>query len=93
MKWNDTGMARKSFEFEKNSDDTAKVYLFEAETTDKYYQGTANSRVMKSVMKEISQHFNAKNNILFIIVDKSPEIKPNKIRKTSAELKQAFCYY
>ena len=28
---------------------------------------------MKSVMKEISQHFAAINNILFIIVDKSPE--------------------
>ena len=78
------GYGRKSIEFEKNSDDTAKVYLFEGETTDKYYQGTANSRVMK----EISQHFNAKNNILFIIVDKSHEIKPDDIRKTSAKLKQ-----
>ena len=80
------GYGRKSFEFEKNSDDTAKVYLFEAETTDKYYQDSANSRVMK----EISQHFTAINNILFIIVDKSHEVKPNKIRKTSAEYKSNF---
>ena len=80
------GYGRKSFEFEKNSDDTAKVYLFEAETTDKYYKGSAKSKVKK----EISQHFNAINNIFFIIVDKSPEVKANEIRKTSAEIKRSY---
>jgi WD40 repeat protein len=78
------GYGRKSFEFEKNSDGSAKVYLFEGETTDKYYKDSANSRVMK----EISQHFNAINNILLIIVDKSQEVKTNKKIKTYAELKQ-----
>lgn len=78
------GYARKSFEFEKYSDGTAKVYLLEGETTDEYYQGNANSRVMK----EISQHFSAINNILFIIVDKSHEVKPDDIRMISDELKQ-----
>ena len=78
------GYGRKSFEFEKNSDDSAKVYLFEGETTDKYYKGSTNSRFVK----EISQHFNAKNNIFFIIVDKSHEVKPNEIRKTPAEIER-----
>ena len=83
------GYGRKSFEFEKNSDDSAKVYLFEGKTTDKYYQVSAISKAKK----EISQHFTAKNNILFIIVDKSQEdksqeVKPNEIRKTPAEIKR-----
>ena len=78
------GYGRKSFEFEKNSNGSAKVYLFEGNTADEYYQENTNTRVMK----EIKQHFETDNKFYFIVVDKSNEKKPNVNIPTSAELKQ-----
>ena len=75
------GYGRKTFEFEKNSDGSAKVYLFEGNTADEYYYDTR-------VMKEIKQHFETFNKFFFIVVDKSNEKKPNKKIYTSAELKR-----
>ena len=56
------GYGRKSFEFEKNSNGSAKVYLFEGKTADEYYHKYTNSRVMK----EIKQHFETYNKFYFI---------------------------
>ncbi len=77
------GYGRKSFEFEKNSDGSAKVYLFEGMTTDEYYG--ASSRVLN----EIKQHFELSNNFLFIIVDRSIKMKSNEIKYTLAKLENA----
>ncbi len=78
------GYGRKSFEFEKNSNGSAKVYLFEGNTADEYYHKNTNSRVMK----EIKQHFGTYNIFYFIFVDKGNEKKPNVKIPTSAELKR-----
>ncbi len=78
------GYGRKSFEFEKNSNGSAKVYLFEGNTADEYYQENTNTRVMK----EIKQHFETDNKFYFVVVDKSNEKKPNVNIPTSTELKQ-----
>ena len=59
---------RKTFDFEKNSNGSAKVYLFEGKTTDEYYDYTSSS-----VLNEIEQYFELSNNCYFIIVDKSTE--------------------
>ena len=66
------GYGRKSFEFEKNRNGSAKVYLFEGNTADEYYQEHTHSRVMK----EIKQQFETDNKFYFIVVDKSSEKKP-----------------
>ena len=63
------GYGRKSFDFEKNSNGSAKVYLFEGDTEDEYYRKSTNTRVMK----EIKQHFETYNRFYFIVVDKSDE--------------------
>ncbi len=78
------GYGRKSFEFEKNSDGSAKVYLFEGNTADEYYHKFTNTKVMK----EIKQHFETYNKFYFIFIDKSNEKKPNVKIPTSAELKR-----
>ena len=78
------GYGRKSFEFEKNSDGSAKVYLFEGNTADEYYHKFTNTKVMK----EIKQHFETYNKFYFIFIDKSNEKKPNVKTPTSAELKR-----
>ena len=78
------GYGRKSFEFEKNSNGSAKVYLFEGKTADEYYHKYTNSRVMK----EIKQHFETYNKFYFIVVDKSNEKKPNINIPTSADIKR-----
>lgn len=77
------GYGRKSFEFEKNSNGSAKVYLFEGNTADEYYHKYANTRVME----EIKQHFETYNKFYFIVVDKSNEKKPDANMLTSTEIK------
>ncbi len=66
------GYGRKSFEFEKNSNGSAKVYLFEGNTADEYYHKSTHTRVMK----EIKQHFETYNKFFFIVVDKIDKNKP-----------------
>ncbi|MDE0088016.1 MAG: WD40 repeat domain-containing protein [Candidatus Poribacteria bacterium] len=78
------GYGRKSFKFEKNSDGSAKVYLFEGNTADEYYHKNTNTRVMK----KIKQHFETYNIFYFIFVDKGNEKKPNVKIPTRAELKR-----
>ena len=73
---------RKTFDFEKNSEGSAKVYLFEGKTTDEYYDGYTSSRVLN----EIEQHFELSNKCYFIIVDKSIEKESIKKRYTVSEL-------
>ncbi|MDE0018491.1 MAG: hypothetical protein OXU51_20070 [Candidatus Poribacteria bacterium] len=75
---------RKTFDFEKNSDGSAKVYLFEGKTTDEYYDEDTRSRVLN----EIEQHFELSNNCYFIIADKSTKKKSIKNRYTSADLEK-----
>lgn len=74
---------RKTFDFEKNSDGAAKVYLFEGKTTDEYYDRYTSSRVLN----EIKQHFELSNNCYFIIVDKSIEKESTKNKYTPSDLK------
>ena len=76
------GFGRKTFDFEKNSEGSAKVYLFEGKTTDEYYDEWTSSRVLN----EIEQHFELSNKCYFIIVDKSIEKESSKNRYTFAEL-------
>ena len=76
------GFGRKTFDFEKNSDGSAKVYLFEGKTTDEYYDEWPSS----SALNEIEQHFELSNNCYFIIVDKSIEKESSKNRYTVSEL-------
>lgn len=83
------GYGRKSFEYEKNSDGSAKVYLFEGKTADEYYRKSTNSRVLK----EIKQHFETYNKFFFIVVNKNNEKKPDTtftaadIERLSAKIK------
>ncbi len=76
------GFGRKTFDFEKNSEGSAKVYLFEGKTTDEYYDYTSSS-----VLNEIEQYFELSNNCYFIIVDKSTEKALSKNKYTSSGLK------
>ncbi len=76
------GYGRKSFDYAKNSDGSAKVYLIEGKTTDEYYNVFSNSRVRK----EIRQHFDSFHNLYFIVVDISDEIKPKRNIPTPTEL-------
>lgn len=59
------GFGRRTFSFEKNSDGTAKVYLFEGRTTDDYYF----IKTTKKVTKEVDQFFDSSKNIHLIIAD------------------------
>ena len=77
------GFGRKTFDFEKNSDGSAKVYLFEGKTTDEYYNEDTSSKVLN----EIEQHFELSNKCYFIIADKSTEKKSIKNRYTRSDLK------
>lgn len=76
------GFERKTFDFEKNSEGAAKVYLFEGKTTGEYYDKYTSSRVLD----EIEQHFESFNKCYFIIVDKSIEKASSKNRYTFSEL-------
>ena len=76
------GYGRKSFEFEKNSDGAAKVYLFEGKTADNYYDVNTSSRVLK----EIKQHFELSNNFYFIIVDEIIEKKSDENKYTASDV-------
>ena len=70
------GLERKTFNFENNSDGTAKVFLFEGNTTDDYY-----SRKPSRTLTEIEQRFELSNNLYFIILEKS-SIKRTDKKKT-----------
>lgn len=59
------GYGRKSFEYEKDEDGTAKVYLLEGISDDEYYREYTDSRVMN----EIEQYFDTQNNIFFVVTD------------------------
>lgn len=76
------GFERKTFDFEKNSEGSAKVYLFEGKTTDKYYDEYTSSRALN----EIEQHFELSNNCYFILLDKSIEKASSKNRYTFSDL-------
>ena len=78
------GFGRKTFDFEKNSDGSAKVYLFEGKTADEYYDEYTSSRVLK----EIEQYFESSTKCYFIIVDKSIEKESIKSKYTASELKK-----
>lgn len=78
------GYGRKSFEFEKNSDGAAKVYLFEGKTADDYYNVYTSSRVLK----EIKQHFELSSNFYFIIMDEIIEKKSDEKKYTRDELEK-----
>jgi len=78
------GFGRKTFDFEKNSDGAAKVYLFEGKTTDEYYDRHTSS----TVLNEIEQHFELANKCYFIIVDKSVEKESIENKYTSADLEK-----
>ncbi len=80
------GFGRKSFEYEKNEDGTAKVFLLEGISDDVYYRKTTDSRVMK----EIEQHFGTKNNIFLIVVDIGNEktLTTDEVKKTRHKLVQ-----
>ena len=64
------GLGRKTFNFENNSDGTAKVFLFEGNTTDDYYR-----RDSSRTLTEIEERFELSNNLYFIILEKSREKK------------------
>ena len=76
------GFGRKTFDFEKNSDGSAKVYLFEGKTTDEYYDRYTSSKVLN----EIKQHFELSNNCYFIIVDKSIKKESVKNKFTASDM-------
>lgn len=78
------GFGRKTFDFEKNSDGSAKVYLFEGKTTDEYYDRYTSS----SVLSEIEQHFESSTKCYFIIVDKSVKKESIKNKYSSADLEK-----
>ncbi len=82
------GYERKSFEYEKNEDGTAKIYLLEGISDDKYYRKYTDSRVMK----EIEQHFGTENNIFFVVVDIGNEKTPtsDEVKKEIQKIIQDF---
>ena len=67
------GLGRKTYDFEKNSDGTAKVFLFEGNTTDDYYR-----RDSSRTLTEIEQRFELSNNLYFIVLEKSREKKTDE---------------
>ena len=66
------GLGRKTFDFEKNGNGDAKVFLFEGKTTDNYY-----SEYSSRMLEEIEQRFELSNNLYFIILEKSIKKKTN----------------
>lgn len=78
------GLERKTFNFEKNSDGTAKVFLFEGNTTDDYYR-----RDSSRTLTEIEQRFELSNNLYFIILEKSRETKTVAKKTDEKELTAA----
>ncbi len=72
------GLGRKTFNFEKNSDGTAKIFLFEGKTSYKYYSDKSSR-----VIDEIEEHFELSNNLYFIILEKS-EVKKTDEKETTA---------
>lgn len=76
------GYGRKSFKYEKNSNGSAKVYLFEGKTADDYYDVFTSTRVKK----EIQEHFNLTNNFYFVIMDEKTEKKSDEKKYTVSDL-------
>lgn len=77
------GVGRKTFNFEKNSNGTAKVFLFEGKTTDDYYSGNSSR-----ILNEIEKHFELSNNLYFIILEKSKVKKIDEKEITAADLQK-----
>ncbi len=77
------GLERKTFNFEKNSDGTSKVFLFEGKTSYKYYNGKSSR-----VLNEIEEHFELSNNLYFIILEKSKEKKTDEKETTAADVEK-----
>ena len=75
------GLGRKTFNFEKNSDGTAKVFLFEGNTSDDYYR-----RDSSRTLTEIEECFELSNNLYFIILEKSREKKTDGKKTDGKEL-------
>ena len=76
------GHGRKSFNYLKNSDGSAKVYLIEGKTTDEYYNNTSFSRVKK----EIRQHFDSMHKLLLVVVESRREINPEIVIRALTEI-------
>ena len=79
------GLGRKTFNFERNSDGTAKVFLFEGNTTDDYYR-----RDSSITLTEIEERFELSNNLYCIILEKSREKKTDEKDFTAADLKKGI---
>ncbi len=77
------GLGRKTFDFEKNSNGTAKIFLFEGKTTDDYYNGDSSQ-----ILEEIEQHFELSNNLYFIVLEKSSVKKTDEKEITAADVKK-----
>ena len=60
------GLGRKTFNFEKNTNGDAKVFLFEGKTSYRYYKGNSTR-----TLEEIEQRFELSNNLYFIVLEKS----------------------
>ena len=76
------GYGRKSFKYEKNSNGSAKVYLFEGKTADDYYDVYTTARVKK----EIQEHFDLTHNFYFVIMDEKIEKKSDKNKYTVSDV-------
>ncbi len=76
------GYGRKSFKYEKNSNESAKVYLFEGKTADDYYDVFTTARVKK----EIQEHFDLTHNFYFVIMDEKIEKKSDKNKYTVSDV-------
>lgn len=59
------GYGSRTFSVEKNSDGTAKVYLFEGRTTGDYYF----IKTTKKIRQEVDQYFDSSKNIHLIVAD------------------------
>ncbi|MYB65015.1 hypothetical protein F4X73_10025 [Candidatus Poribacteria bacterium] len=70
------GLARKTFNFKKNTNGTAKVFLFEGKTSYRYYNEDSSQ-----ILEEIEQRFELSNNLYFVILEKSIE-KKSKNKET-----------
>ncbi len=77
------GYGRKSFKYEKNSNGSAKVYLFEGKTADDYYDVFTSTRVKK----EIQEHFDLTHNFYFVIMDEKIEKKSDEKKYTVSDVK------
>ncbi len=77
------GLGRKTFNFEKNTNGTAKVFLFEGKTTDDYYRGNSSR-----MLEEIEQRFELSNNLHFIVLEKSSVKKTDEKKITAADVEK-----